>query len=210
MHFSLLPAAFSVSREGHQAFISSTRWKQLGLTAKCKAGQKRKFTMSRARENRRQRGARGESTCANTTVSPEAEERKICPQNSHREGSSDESRNFRSHTNPEYPLKVAEELPLCVTNLIREKAPLQCRDCKGKPQHAAHSRSPAQCACSSERSRGFHRHPGEVPAPFFTHPPGSLLAGALSAWLVCDTASGMSPRPADQDTNTRMTHIAWR
>lgn len=70
----------------------------------------------------------------------------MCPQNSHREDSSDESRNFRSRTNPEHPLKVAEELLLCVTNLIREKALLQRRDCKGKPRHAAHSRSLAQRA----------------------------------------------------------------
>lgn len=150
------------------------------------------------------------------TVSPEAEQRKICPQNSHREGSSDESRNFRSHTNPEHPLKVAEELLLCVTNLIREKAPLQCRDCKGKPRHAAHSRSPAQCALPIRAELGLPPAPhGKEGActllyspPFFTHPPGSLLAGALSAWLVCDTACAMSPRPADQDTNTRMTHTA--
>lgn len=133
------------------------------------------------------------------TVSPEAEERKICPQNSHREGSSDESRNFRSHTNPEHPLKVAEELLLCVTNLIREKALLQCRDCKGKPPARCTFQEPGSVPCPSQRSRGFHRHPGKVPAPFFTHPPGSLLAGASSAWLACDTACGMSPRPADQD-----------
>lgn len=133
----------------------------------------------------------------------------MCPQNSHREGSSDESRNFQSHTNPEHPLKVAEELLLCVTNLIREKAPLQLPGLQRETPAGCTLQEPGSVPCPSQRSRGFHRHPGKVPAPFFTHPPGSLLSGALSAWLVCDTACGMSPRPADQDTNTRMTHTVW-
>lgn len=156
--------------------MPSTRWKQLGVMARFKAEQKIKSTMSGAQENRQQRGAGGESLIhlCQYDFSPEDKERKICPQNSHREGSSDESRNFRFHTNPEHPLKVAEELLLCVTNLIREKAPLQCWDCKGKPRHAAHSRSPAQCALPIRAEPGLPPVARKVPAPFFTHHPSLL------------------------------------
>lgn len=61
LHFSILSAAFSLAREDHRAFVSSTRWKQLGLTARFKAGKKIKFTMAGAGKEGRQKGAGGES-----------------------------------------------------------------------------------------------------------------------------------------------------
>lgn len=105
------------------------------------------------------------------TVSPEAEERKICPQNSHREGSSDQSRNFRSHTNPEHPLKVAEELLLCVTNPIREKAPLQLPGLQRETPAGCTLQEPSSVPCPSQHSWGFHRHPARCLHPsLLTHP----------------------------------------
>lgn len=82
-------------------------------------------------------------------VSPETKGRKMSLQNSHGECSSDGSRNSQSHTNPEHPLKAAEESLLCITNLIREKARLQHRDCKGKPWQSR----------ARKGVLGSHRHP---------------------------------------------------